>query len=143
MRRVEGDGVYRSLNLALLTALARPSEGRNVRTLYTSSAFAGTDGGLLPHSASGNEERPGRRSPRALSRRPTTRRASTGRAGRHLAARRDVPAGTASNGVFHSMDDGAPRQPPADDDGMPPGTTVWGFANFAIPVGCNVDGIYR
>ena len=53
-------------------------------------------------------------------------------------------AGTVSNGVFVSQDDGQTWSPPAPDNGMPPGTTVWQFASFANFVwAATNDGIYR
>ena len=144
----EGDGVYRSLNAGgVWSALGSlPTEGRNVRTIYTSAGkvYAGTDGGLFSHSAAGNEAT---WTPIAQGAEPTPDHPT--RLNEAVQAVISLPggtmlAGTASNGVFRSMDDGATWQPPADDDGMPPGTTVWSFANFATFVwAATSDGIFR
>jgi hypothetical protein len=146
----EGDGVFKSVDDGLTWApfsSGLDADGLTVDAIYTSGGmvYAGTDGGLFsaPDSvASGGSWTPLAQGPDPDPEHPTMLNVAV----QALISLTGGPmlAGTASEGVYTSGDKGATWTPPADDNGMPAGTTVWSFASFANFVwAATSNGIYR
>jgi photosystem II stability/assembly factor-like uncharacterized protein len=144
----EGNGVYKSVDDGLTWSAANTGMAHTaVRTIYTSGGkvFAGTDSGLFsaPDTTSpGASWTKVAQGPETNPQHPTKLNQAV-QAVISLTAG-PMLAGTASEGVFRSTDDGQTWQPPPADDGMAAGTTVWSFASFANFVwAATSDGIYR
>jgi hypothetical protein len=142
----DGDGVYFSLASGVPGTWSKmgtlPADAQQVYQVYTGNGkiYAVTGGGLFS-------------TPSASAAAAWTRDGGEDAADGGLLA---VPqavisltagpmlAGTVSDGVWRSFDDGKTWTPPADDNGMPQDETVWHFASFLNFVwAATSDGIYR
>jgi hypothetical protein len=146
----EGDGIYKTTNDGLSWSpfsTGLEGQGMSIRTIYTSGGkvYAGTDGGLFsaPDSTSaGGSWTPVAQGPETDPQHPTKLNAAV----QAVISLTGGPmlAGTASFGVYKSTDGGNTWTPPAENNGMAAGTTVWSFASFANFVwAATSDGIYR
>ena len=146
----EGNGVFKSVNDGVTWApfndgLDEP--GNSVYALYTSGGmiYAGTDSGLF--SAPDTISSAGSWTPVAQGTDPDpSHPTKLNQAVQAVISLTGGPmlAGTVSQGVYKSTDKGQTWTPPADDNGMPAGTTVWSFASFANFVwAATSNGIYR
>jgi hypothetical protein len=151
----EGDGVWKSVNDGLtwsafssgLDAGFDPGAGMTVYQLYSSKGkvYAATDGGLFsaPDTiSSGGSWTPVAQDPNPDPAKPINLQASV----QAVISLTGGPmlAGTFSRGVYTSTDGGGTWTPPAADNGMPDGTTVWSFASLAGFVWATTsEGVYR
>jgi hypothetical protein len=144
----EGNGVFKSTDDGLTWSAFKTGMGNaSIRTMYTSGGniFAGTDDGLFSApdtTSSGGSWTKVAQGAETDPQHPT----KLNQAVQAVISLTGGPmlAGTVSEGVFHSTDSGQTWQPPAANDGMAAGTTVWSFASFANFVwAATSDGIYR
>ena len=146
----EGAGVWKSVNDGL--TWSRYSSGLNsdsldVYQLYTSGGniVAATSGGLwsAPDSISpGGSWSPLAQGAETDPQHPTKLNNPVQAV---ISVTGAMLAGTVSEGVYRSTDDGQTWQPPAPDNGMPEdGLTVWSFASIGPFVwAATSDGIFR
>jgi hypothetical protein len=146
----EGSGVFKSVDGGLTWkpfSTGLPSGDKAIRAIVVvaGKVYAGTDAGLFStadtNSSSGSWK-PLAQGPNPDPGHPTKLNASVQAV--ISPASGALLAGTVSSGVYRSTDSGATWKPPANNSGMPAGTTVWSFASFASSVwAATSNGIYR
>jgi hypothetical protein len=151
----DGDGVFKSTDDGLTWApfssgleYNGQTGGMQILAFFTGGGkvYAATDGGLFsaPDTASpGGSWTPVSQGPNPDPAHPTQLGPQSVDSVISLTAG-PMLAGVFSEGVYRSGDGGQTWTPPAADNGMAAGTTVWGFASFANFVwAASSNGIYR